>query len=1004
MHRLWEPIIEPLLQHLRPGVVVEVGCATGDNTRNLLGFCVRTGAVLHAVDPAPEFDVDEWKRSHPDTFVFHNAPSLDVLPTIADIDVALIDGDHNWYTVLNELRVLAASRADRTYPVVLLHDVGWPYGRRDLYYDPERVPEPSRHPYRQAGLRPGRIDLDDQGGLNVNRLNATVEGGPRNGVMTAIEDFLEESDTAIEVVVVTGVHDLAILTPKRFEEMNEEAASFIQELAASPPLQALLETLETLRVKDAVIAADRRRAMAALDERVAEMKARLESTAQERDHAQIRIKSLQTEMATHRKSAAAAEARVAALDRAIESAEKAIESATSQRERLAAKLEKLQGRRSVRFALGVASLARPLFYSLRRLRGGAAREKPSTATELPADPVEAIAQDGASLPVHDPALAADVIVCVHDAPDAVEACLHSLVESTNLLRHRLILVDDGSASPTRRILDDFASAYPVTLLRNDTARGYTVAANQGIEASRALFVVLLNSDTVVAPGWIEKLLRCAVSRPEVAVVGPYSNSASWQSIPEQVDEGGAWAVNTLPAGSTVSEIDDLVERWSPKLYPEVPLVNGFCYLMTRAALDRVGSLDEESFPRGYGEEDDFSLRSADEGMRLLIADDCYVYHAKSQSFTKDGRDRMATASKDVLREKHGADTVGEAVARMKVAEDRIRSQEFVGAALRAAEDLASSSDGVSPGPGVRVGWLQPHLRPAGGIRRAIEMTNRLERWGWDPVLIGWDSKPTSWLPILADVVDMEAARTMAFDVLIVSDPDMVWPFAELKAPLKINFHLAPYMRYRAPDAASNAYYERGEGDLLHVANSTWLAEQVTDYTGAPVAAVFPGGVDKRLFHPVHHPDRADVVCSGSKREHKGTDTIERASEGLSLSRVEGTAAGQHDMAWLLNSGRVYVSAAWHEGFNMSALEAMACGVPVVMTDDGGSRDYAVHEDNALVVPPREPEAMRSAIDRLLSDTELRARLIANGIETAWRFDWDTVSADFARFLVEHIES
>lgn len=81
-----------------------------------------------------------------------------VLPTLPAMDVALVDGDHNWHTVFHELRMLAeTARASLApLPVLILHDVGWPYGRRDLYYAPERIPEEvspalpsSRHAARQ---------------------------------------------------------------------------------------------------------------------------------------------------------------------------------------------------------------------------------------------------------------------------------------------------------------------------------------------------------------------------------------------------------------------------------------------------------------------------------------------------------------------------------------------------------------------------------------------------------------------------------------------------------------------------------------------------------------------------------------------------------------------------------------------------------------------------------------------------------------------------------------
>ncbi len=78
--------------------------------------------------------------------------SLEQLPLLEEIDAVILDGDHNWYTVYNELKLLSRQVDDgRPYPLVLVHDIGWPYGRRDLYYDPDV--DPGRP---QAAVREGR--------------------------------------------------------------------------------------------------------------------------------------------------------------------------------------------------------------------------------------------------------------------------------------------------------------------------------------------------------------------------------------------------------------------------------------------------------------------------------------------------------------------------------------------------------------------------------------------------------------------------------------------------------------------------------------------------------------------------------------------------------------------------------------------------------------------------------------------------------------------------------
>jgi hypothetical protein len=187
MWQFWDSAIQPLLSASRPVTVVEIGAAEGHNTRRLAEWCASNGAVLHSIDPKAAFDVEPLERAFPQAFVMHRALSLEVLPGLAGIDAVLIDGDHNWYTVIEELRVLRGSR----WPLVLLHDIGWPYGRRDMYYDPDTIPAACIQPYERQGIVFGQSTLSPHG-INKRAMNATKEGGPRNGVLTAVEDFMDE--------------------------------------------------------------------------------------------------------------------------------------------------------------------------------------------------------------------------------------------------------------------------------------------------------------------------------------------------------------------------------------------------------------------------------------------------------------------------------------------------------------------------------------------------------------------------------------------------------------------------------------------------------------------------------------------------------------------------------------------------------------------------------------------------------------------------------------------
>lgn len=229
MHRFWDKVVRPLLETARPGAVIEIGAWRGAHTRLLAEFCRSAGITLHVVDPAPRFEPSEIGTGA-DGFVFHRKPSLEVLPDLEPSDFALIDGDHNWYTVFHELEALrrTAQSAGRPTPLVLCHDAGWPYGRRDGYYDPDAIPPEHRQPWERAGILPGRERLAPGRGINPDFANAKREGGPRNGVMTAIEDFAERASEPLEITVLPELHGLALLAPRTRLDANPR----LQQMAA----------------------------------------------------------------------------------------------------------------------------------------------------------------------------------------------------------------------------------------------------------------------------------------------------------------------------------------------------------------------------------------------------------------------------------------------------------------------------------------------------------------------------------------------------------------------------------------------------------------------------------------------------------------------------------------------------------------------------------------------------------------------------------------------------
>jgi SAM-dependent methyltransferase len=188
--------------------VVEVGSYAGDLTRVLLAWAQRAGARVWAIDPSPQRALVALGESRDDLELVR-ATSREALKTIPLPEAAIIDGDHNYFTVSEELRIVSERAQGATLPLLLFHDVCWPHARRDDYYSPELIPEEHRHPTVQGGhLFPGEPGVRS-GGL-LFRWPAAREGGPRNGVLTAVEDFVGARD-GLRLAIVPAFFGLGVV-------------------------------------------------------------------------------------------------------------------------------------------------------------------------------------------------------------------------------------------------------------------------------------------------------------------------------------------------------------------------------------------------------------------------------------------------------------------------------------------------------------------------------------------------------------------------------------------------------------------------------------------------------------------------------------------------------------------------------------------------------------------------------------------------------------------------
>lgn len=260
----------PALDAVQARSVVEVGAYGGDLTSVLAAWASGSGARVIAVDPSPQPALVELAETDPHVELVEEK-SLDVLGGMGDADAVILDGDHNYFTVLHELRLLAEAAGGEGFPLVLMHDVCWPHGRRDDYFDTTQLPADAVHETigPRGGIVPGDQGMVEGSGLPYAR-SATVEGGPRNGVLTAAEDFVAES-AGLKLAVVPAFFGFGAIWPK-----DAPWAPEVDRLLAPFDRSLLMERLEENRVIQVARAHSRQVEIWKLRERLARQEALLD--------------------------------------------------------------------------------------------------------------------------------------------------------------------------------------------------------------------------------------------------------------------------------------------------------------------------------------------------------------------------------------------------------------------------------------------------------------------------------------------------------------------------------------------------------------------------------------------------------------------------------------------------------------------------------------------------------------------------------------------------------
>ncbi len=601
----------------------------------------------------------------------------------------------------------------------------------------------------------------------------------------------------------------------------------------------------------------------------------------------------------------------------------------------------------------------------------------------------------------------DIILPVYNSPLQLQRCVSSLYSTADRDSFHVILVDDGSNQYTQNVIDKIVAEHTnISLIRHETNEGYLSAANHGLRMSRADYVILLNSDVILTPDWLNKLLAAAKSDPKIGLVCPLSNRAENLSIP-------------MPNGFSFLDTVAVISQVTPQ-YPDAVTIVGFCLLITRPLIDAIGYFDP-LFSPGYVEEADYQFRAMDIGFRAVVADNSYIYHARSASFgsgTPHFQDNYPLFLERWGPAYHEALTAFEESGALQNVKEALQKVAVV------PPDFTYDI----------VYYLPSAMAGIGGMISVVEVANRMVLQGFRVAV----AHPGEWLidvdclfsPISYPTEAAFVAAPPRTRVLVATGYQTVLPVTQICRAYGIAgaYFIQDYEGYF--DGARPLPYVSTTYDKIstRIVVSQWLADLLQSQHSVD-SSIIPLGVATDEFYPrsdntppvigeLHLQGKTVVFAVLRDEERRGSpfliDLAQRAltanpalhfifAGAMKITNQRNITAvgllGRQQLAAYLSASDIAIDSSLFHGFGMLAIEAMACGTAVVLTDSGGCHEYANPEVNCLLTPPRDVKAMEEAVNRLTIDGSLRRRLGEEGRSTAIHFDWTKLAAKQSAILL-----
>ena len=546
----------------------------------------------------------------------------------------------------------------------------------------------------------------------------------------------------------------------------------------------------------------------------------------------------------------------------------------------------------------------------------------------------------------------------------------------------------------------------IVLLENRTNLGFLKTANIGLFFSDSDYVCLLNSDTIIVDGqWLDKMIRFADGDPSVGLVSPLSNEAVNLTV-------------KMHPGADIRLMAGLINEYSAGKYPDAVTVVGFCLLIKRAVIDKIGGFDE-IFEKGYCEESDYQYRAIDAGFTCKVCDDTFVYHEGEGSFTGE-RDHRYTRNRKIFDEKwlpHYEKDIR--MFNEKNELSYLRNEDFTLRRHRIHENYD-------------ILFLLLNFETYGGVIVVADIVNQL--------ILNNVKANVVYLSKTENPINIKRY----FEPLYIPEDEITDRMPKSKLYVATHYRTAVPVFQAAHKHRGKACYliqddeRKFENENIPLAESTyslipnhvyvsdWLEKALGSF--ARFKKVISNGIDRDLFYPGRKADRDDrrlnvamMTRSDKKRGYyEGITAINRLlSEKGNFPKPFFHFFGNREVfaheiksdqfkyygilnrkavAGIFRNADILIDPSHFQGFGLTALEAMSCGCACILPKDGGVNDFAIHLENAVLFDGLDVGDLYQKIRLLFDCPEARIGIQKKAVELADRFNIHTSARKYA-FLI-----